>query len=68
MVEPARAEEHRPRAPLPSRNATMRRCATCGVQYPPDFVVCPKDATNLERADNVDEDPLLGEVWRAASA
>jgi serine/threonine-protein kinase len=40
----------------------MRRCATCGVQYPPDFVVCPKDATNLERADNADEDPLLGEV------
>jgi hypothetical protein len=25
----------------------MRRCSTCGAQYPPDFLVCPKDATAL---------------------
>ncbi|APR76942.1 serine/threonine protein kinase [Minicystis rosea] len=37
-----------------------RRCPTCGAQYPLDFLVCPKDATSLERAG--DEDPLLGEV------
>src|ERR1043165_6418534 len=40
----------------------MRRCSTCGAQYPRDFLVCPKDATALDRAESVDDDPMLGEV------
>jgi tRNA A-37 threonylcarbamoyl transferase component Bud32 len=39
-----------------------RRCATCGAQYPLDFVVCPKDATALSKPEVADEDPLVGEV------
>lgn len=39
-----------------------KRCATCGASYPGDFVVCPKDATALERAEGSDEDPLVGEI------
>src|SRR5262245_32309522 len=62
MVEPARAaQDTRLERGSPSRNQ-MRRCSTCGVQYPPDFLVCPKDATSLERVEQGDEDPLLGEV------
>jgi serine/threonine-protein kinase len=40
----------------------MRRCSTCGVQYPLDFLVCPKDATALDRVEGGDDDPMLGEV------
>src|SRR5262245_12463445 len=47
--------------PGTSRNLG-RRCSTCGAQYPPDFLVCPKDATSLEQIDGGDDDPLLGEV------
>jgi serine/threonine-protein kinase len=39
-----------------------RRCSTCGAQYPPDFLVCPKDATSLEQHEGSSEDPLIGEV------
>lgn len=39
-----------------------RRCSTCGAHYPPDFLVCPKDATSLEQPAVPDEDPLTGEV------
>jgi len=60
MPEPARAEDTRLDRPY-SRN-NMRRCSTCGVQYPPDFLVCPKDATALDRVEGVDDDPMLGEV------
>lgn len=38
------------------------RCPTCGAHYPPDFLVCPKDATTLERPAGADADPLIGEV------
>ena len=38
-----------------------RRCPVCGAKYPPDFLVCPKDATSLEGAET-GEDPLTGEV------
>jgi serine/threonine-protein kinase len=40
----------------------MRRCPTCGNQYPADFKVCPKDTTPLEQVDGGDDDPLIGEV------
>jgi serine/threonine-protein kinase len=41
--------------------AKTRRCPVCGAKYPPDFLVCPKDATSLEGAESA-EDPLTGEV------
>src|SRR5882672_9455021 len=37
----------------------LRRCPVCGASYPADFVVCPKDASTLEREGG---DPLVGEV------
>jgi serine/threonine-protein kinase len=42
--------------------ADALRCPTCGAHYPPDFLVCPKDATTLERPAGADADPLVGEV------
>jgi len=42
--------------------AKTRRCPVCGAQYPPDFLVCPKDATSLAAAEMPEQDPLLGEV------
>jgi serine/threonine-protein kinase len=41
-----------------------RRCPTCGGHFPRDFLVCPKDATPLDRAG--DDDPLIGEVLAGA--
>jgi serine/threonine protein kinase len=38
-----------------------RRCATCGHEFPSEFVVCPRDATPLGLA-KTHEDPLLGVV------
>jgi eukaryotic-like serine/threonine-protein kinase len=38
-----------------------RRCATCGHEFPPEFVVCPRDATPLGLA-KLHEDPLIGAV------
>jgi serine/threonine-protein kinase len=42
--------------------ASQWTCPTCGVDYPADFAVCPRDAT--PRADKVTRagDPLIGEV------
>ena len=48
------------RGPRTSEGPT-RLCPTCGARYPPDFLVCPKDATALELAGG-DDDPLVGEV------
>ncbi|HEY8431889.1 MAG TPA: serine/threonine-protein kinase, partial [Sandaracinaceae bacterium] len=39
----------------------LRRCRTCGEEYPSDYVVCPRDATPLG-LDRDAEDPLLGVV------
>jgi serine/threonine protein kinase len=55
--DPSRA---RGSATIPS--AGSRRCPTCGAHYPPDFLVCPKDATSLEQHEGSDDDPLIGEV------
>lgn len=38
-----------------------RRCATCGHEFPSEFVVCPRDATPLGLA-KLHEDPLIGVV------
>ncbi|HEY1557710.1 MAG TPA: serine/threonine-protein kinase [Kofleriaceae bacterium] len=37
-------------------------CATCGASYPPDFAVCPRDATPRAEAIAKTGDPLIGEV------
>ncbi len=39
----------------------LRRCQTCGEEYPNDYLVCPRDATPLG-IDREAEDPLLGLV------
>jgi hypothetical protein len=65
MAEPATREDNPVRARGGSYESTqgpMRRCATCGAIYPPDFLVCPKDATSLEQHEGSSEDPLIGEV------
>lgn len=38
-----------------------RRCGTCGERFPPDYLVCPRDATPLGVAADPN-DPLLGVV------
>ncbi|MBX3272849.1 MAG: serine/threonine protein kinase [Sandaracinaceae bacterium] len=65
--EPARrAVRRRPARRRPEADATiatgelaLRRCRTCGEEYPSDYVVCPRDATPLG-LDRESEDPLLG--------
>ncbi len=39
----------------------LRRCRTCGEEYPSDYVVCPRDSTPLGLNRDA-EDPLLGVV------
>jgi len=59
MAEAARRAASRSRAGAES----VRRCPTCGAQYPVDFVVCPKDASALELHEVTGStDALLGEV------
>src|SRR5258708_40232374 len=48
-------------SPGSKRSSAKKRCPTCGEKSPLDFVVCPKDATALERPTGGD-DPLIGEV------
>lgn len=37
-------------------------CPTCGVRYPPEFRVCPRDATTLDDAANDEEpDEMVGQ-------
>ncbi|MFK7990657.1 MAG: serine/threonine-protein kinase [Sandaracinaceae bacterium] len=40
---------------------SLRRCRTCGEEYPSDYVVCPRDSTALG-IDRDAEDPMLGIV------
>ena len=46
---------------LATAELRLRRCATCGEEYPSDYRVCPRDATPLG-LDRDSEDPLLGIV------
>ncbi len=39
----------------------LRRCHTCGEEYPSDYVVCPRDSTPLG-LDRDAEDPMIGVV------
>src|SRR5690242_19976368 len=63
MAEAAtRAGDPVRRRPAKTEAGAARRCSTRGVQYPSDFLVCPKDKTALDEHDGADEDPLIGEV------
>lgn len=46
----------------PGAGARPRTCAKCGASYPPDFLVCPRDATPLTAASAPEADPLLGQI------
>jgi len=54
---PERARE----ATIQTGELALRRCRTCGEEYPSDYVVCPRDSTPLG-LDREAEDPLLGLV------
>src|SRR6266511_673490 len=65
MAEPSTHVDESARARRGSAESSeqaMRRCSTCGAQYPLDFLVCPKDRTSLEQHTRTDSDPLIGEV------
>jgi serine/threonine-protein kinase len=46
---------------LATGDLALRRCQTCGEEYPSDYLVCPRDASPLG-LDPEAEDPLLGTV------
>ncbi len=46
---------------LATGDLALRRCQTCGEEYPSDYLVCPRDASPLG-LDPEAEDPLLGVV------
>src|SRR3954470_15633950 len=46
-----------PSSPMPMAKA----CPACGVHYPQEFNVCPRDATELTDAD-ADRDELVGQT------
>ena len=54
-MSPPRSSQHSLAAVNP------RVCPKCGVRYPADFRVCPRDATPLTDAPN-DEDPIVGQL------
>ncbi len=54
MGDPARRIEGQSRQ-------NLRRCRTCGERFPPDYLVCPRDATPLGVSPDA-TDPLLGVV------
>ncbi|WP_437617805.1 serine/threonine-protein kinase [Sorangium sp. So ce1151] len=46
-----------------SDNATPKVCPTCGVRYPAEFRVCPRDATTLDESeDDAIRDDLVGKT------
>jgi serine/threonine protein kinase len=46
-----------------SPGAMAKVCPTCGVHYPAEFKVCPRDATELNEAQSDDErDELVGQT------
>ncbi|HJL14147.1 MAG TPA: serine/threonine-protein kinase [Sandaracinaceae bacterium LLY-WYZ-13_1] len=57
----ASAAEVLPDDTLATGELSLRRCRTCGEEYPSDYVVCPRDSTPLG-LDRDAEDPLLGVV------
>jgi serine/threonine protein kinase len=37
-------------------------CPKCGVRYPAEFRVCPRDATELDEPAAADDDPMIGQT------
>ena len=56
-----RRRERTPDDTIQTGELSLRRCRTCGEEYPSDYVVCPRDSTALG-LDRDAEDPLLGVV------
>lgn len=48
--------------PASAPTVASRSCSVCGATYPGDFLVCPKDATELLSLATSDDDPLVGTV------
>ncbi|HWM84917.1 MAG TPA: serine/threonine-protein kinase, partial [Kofleriaceae bacterium] len=42
--------------------APGRQCGKCGAWYPPDYAVCPRDATPLDAVAGAHGDPLVGAI------
>ncbi len=55
------APDGRADATIQTEELALRRCRTCGEEYPSDYAVCPRDTTPLG-LDRDAEDPLLGVV------
>lgn len=51
-----------PVEPPPVPIALTRRCTSCNERYPPDFLVCPRDASPLVDESGGDADPLVGKL------
>jgi serine/threonine-protein kinase len=50
-------------AATPSSPALIKVCPECGVRYPAEFKVCPRDAVELtETTDEADKDELVGQT------
>lgn len=45
-----------------ARTVLPKRCPKCGERFPPDFVVCPRDAVELAPMDPNVDDPYLGAI------
>jgi serine/threonine protein kinase len=63
LSEIAPADPNEARSPLPSGVSSIlsKICRTCGMRYPAEFRVCPKDASELVDADAPD-DELVGQI------
>ena len=46
-------------APVPE---LVKVCPTCTVRYPPEFNVCPRDASELKEVEASEEDELIGQT------
>ena len=42
--------------------AGYKQCPKCGERFPLDFRVCPRDAVDLEEAQDAEDDPYVGTV------
>lgn len=60
-IAPTEPDERTNDDTLATGELRLRRCPTCGEEYPDDYRVCPRDATPLG-FDRESRDPLLGVV------
>jgi serine/threonine-protein kinase len=46
----------------PSQPDLIKVCPTCGVRYPVEFKVCPRDATELDDVEGENHDEMIGQT------